>query len=178
MLSIGRARRTISPPRPHSSAARRYLIVSEHVFSTFDGSPVDVLPHPRASGQLGSGVARVNRNVRNRLSVTAHHRVSGPSPSTHSAPSNTNVFRPITLTGKDMVFTTRLYGGKGGHMRPASAHMIRARLEFARGCHRPTPTCRRCRGSRGGVSATTPRTVITATSGGSKLWRREFHRRL
>ena len=57
--SIGRARRTISPPRPHSSAAHRYLIVSEHVFLCFDGSPVDLIPRPWASDQFGNRIARV-----------------------------------------------------------------------------------------------------------------------
>ena len=42
--SIGRARRTISPPRPHSSAAHRYLIVSEHVFLPLTGRPWTYFP--------------------------------------------------------------------------------------------------------------------------------------
>jgi transposase InsO family protein len=68
-----------------------------------------------ASGQDAEILTWLDDHSRYALSVTAHHRVTGPAVLTafraaltaHGAPAS-------TLTGNGMVFTTQLSGGKGG----------------------------------------------------------------
>ena len=75
----------------------------------------DFTHYPLASGTGTEILTWLDDNSRYALSVTAHHRVTGPivvstfraAVTAHGAPAS-------TLTDNGMVFTTRLSGGRGG----------------------------------------------------------------
>jgi transposase InsO family protein len=84
----------------------------------------DFTHYPLASGQDTEILTWLDDHSRYALSLTAHHRVTGPAVllafqaacAAHGAPAS-------TLTDNGMVFTTRLSGGKGG--RNALEHELR-----------------------------------------------------
>jgi transposase InsO family protein len=84
----------------------------------------DFTHYPLASGQDTEILTWLDDHSRCALSLTAHHRVTGPAVllafraacEQHGAPAS-------TLTDNGMVFTTRLSGGKGG--RNALEHELR-----------------------------------------------------
>ena len=84
----------------------------------------DFTHHPLADGTDTEILTWLDDHSRYALSLTAHHRVTGPAVlqafraacAQHGIPAS-------TLTGNGMVFTTRLAGGRGG--RNALKHELR-----------------------------------------------------
>jgi transposase InsO family protein len=75
----------------------------------------DFTHYPLAGGTGTEVLTWLDDHSRYALSVTAHHRVSGPAVlATFRAAAAAHGIPASTLTDNGMVFTTRLSGGKGG----------------------------------------------------------------
>jgi transposase InsO family protein len=82
------------------------------------------LRNPLASGQDTEILTWLDDHSRYALSLTAHHRVTGPAVLlAFRAACDHHGIPASTLTGNGMVFTTRLSGGRGG--RNALEHELR-----------------------------------------------------
>lgn len=80
--------------------------------------------YPLAGGTGAEILTRLDGHSRCALSLTAHHRVTGPAVLLAFRPACGQHGVPAsTLTGNGMVFTTRLSGGRGG--RNALEHELR-----------------------------------------------------
>ena len=107
------ARRGLVTPEPRKRPKSSYIrFAAEQPNECWQA---DFTHYPLASGAGTEILTWLDDHSRYALSVTAHHRVTGPAVLTAFQAAVAAHGRPAsTLTDNGMVFTTRLAGGKGG----------------------------------------------------------------